>query len=351
MAVKKPLGGVASLAIKRGSNNRVLTATWKVPSSLSKGTKKADKADKLTVTWTLAIPGKDPKKVEIIKKLSDHNSAVNLSNFSAGKKHYTRSSFYPLTKRKLSAVTCKVLASNKGGSSPKEPSTTYKFKLPKPPTVGAFSMNADTGKVTATITAAADAGQFERYDTEYQFTVVRSDTGATLKSQSGTFTGASQAISYDLSYQGLPAGAYVRFYAKARSRGYAGDGAWAEREFYVARPNVPVIASKDKTLPAIDVPSKAAQDRVTVNVKLNKGITTDKQNKQHVTHPITQVSLEALPDVAYATREQVEAASDRWEEVGAPDNGSCTALSCLVSDVMPSAGNHSWVRVKAWYLV
>ena len=77
-------GGVASLAIKRGSGNHVLTATWKVPSSLSKGTKKADKADKLKVTWTLAIPGKDPKKVEIIKKLSDHNSAVNLSNFNAG---------------------------------------------------------------------------------------------------------------------------------------------------------------------------------------------------------------------------------------------------------------------------
>jgi len=345
MAVKKPLGGVASLAIKRGNGNHVLTATWKVPSSLSKGTKKADKADKLKVTWTLAIPGKDPRKVEIIKKLSDHNSAVNLSNFNAGKKRYTRASFYPLTTRKLASVTCKALASNKGGSSPKEPSTTYKFKLPKPPVVSAFSMDENTGTVSATITAAADAGQFERYDTEFEFTVKRSDTGATLKSQSSTFTGASFTVSYDLSaYQSLPDGAYVRFYARARSRGYAGDGAWAEREFYVARPNVP-------TIDGISVPSKAAQDRVTVNIKLNKGVVEDKEKKKHTTHPITQVKLEALADVAYATVEQVEAASDRWEEVGAPDNGSCMALSCLVSDVMPTAGNHSWVRVKAWYLV
>lgn len=344
MAVKKPLGGVASLAIKRGSGNRVLTATWKVPSSLSKGTDKADKADKLTVTWTLAIPGKDPKKVEIIKKLSDHNSVVNLSNFNAGKKTYTRSSFYPLTKRKLSAVTCKVVASNKDGSSPKEPSTTYRFKKPNKPVVGAFSMNADTGNVSATITAAADKGVYERYDTEFQFTVKRSDTGATLKSQSSTFTGNSFTVSYDLSaYQSLPDGAYVRFYAKARSRGYAGASAWVDREFYVAKPNVPSIDS-------IDVPSKAAQDRVTVNVKLNRGVTKDKSGN-HTTHPITQVKLEALADVAYATVEQVEAASDQWQEVGAPDNGNCAALSCLVSDVMPSAGNHSWVRVKAWYLV
>jgi hypothetical protein len=234
--------------------------------------------------------------------------------------------------------------SNKGGSSPKEPSTTYRFKNPAKPVVGAFSMNADTGNVSATITAAADKGVYERYDTEFQFTVKRSDTGATLKSQSSTFTGASFTVSYDLSaYQSLPDGAYVRFYAKARSRGYAGASAWVEREFYVAKPNVPTIDS-------IDVPSKAAQDRVTVAVKLNRGVTKDKSGN-HTTHPITQVKLEALADVAYATVEQVEAASDQWQDVGAPDNGNCTALSCLVSDVMPSAGNHSWVRVKAWYLV
>ena len=344
MAVKKPLGGVAGLSIKRGSGNHVLTAAWKVPKSLSKGTDKAGAADKLTVTWTLAIPGKDPKKIEIIKKLTDHDSAVNLSNFNAGRKTYTRNSFYPLTTRKLASATCKVVAANKGGSSPKEPSTTYKFKKPKAPTVGAFSMNEGTGSVSATITAAADSGVHERYDTEFQFTVKRSDTGATLKSQSSTFTGGSFTVSYDLSYQGLPDGVYVRFYAKARSRGYAGASAWADREFYVAKPNVP-------TIEGISVPSKATQDRVTVNVKLNRGVVTDKAKKKHATHPITQVKLEALADVAYATREQVEAASDRWEEVGAPDNGNCTALSCLVGDVMPTAGNHSWVRVKAWYLV
>ena len=336
MAVKKPLAGVKSLAIKRGANDRKLTATWKVPSELTKSTKKADKATKLNVTWTLAIPGKDPNKVEVIKKMSDHDSVVNLDSFNAGRKTYTRSSFYPVTAAKLSSVTCKVVAANKGGSSPKKPSDTYKFKVPDKPVVSAFSMNENTGVVSATITAAASSGTKERYDTEYYFTVKRSDTGQTLVSTHSSFTGASHALSYNLSsYQSLPVGAYVQFYAYARSRGYAGASAWTTpREFYVSRPNVPTIAG-------VSMPSKRVQDRVTVAIRTEWA-------KQH---PITQVKLEALVDVPYATREQVEAASVQWDEVGAPDDGSCTALSCLVGDLPTTAGNHTWVRVKSWYLV
>lgn len=337
MAVKKPLAGVASLAVKRGANDRKLTATWKVPSSLTKGTKKADPATKLTVTWSLGIAGKDPKKVEIIKKLSDHDSMVNLDAFNAGKKSYNRNSFYPMTTLTLASVTCAVVAANKGGSSPKKPSTTYKFVAPDKPVVGSFSMNSETGVVSATITAAASSGTKERYDTEYYFTVKRSDTGQTLANVHNTFTGATQNLSYNLSgYQSLPVGAYVQFYAYARSRGYAGASAWTTpREFYVSRPNVPTISK-------VSVPSKRSQDRVTATIKTE-------QTKQH---PVTAVQLQALADVAYATREEVEAASAQWQDVGAPDDGSCTALSCLVEDVLPAtAGNHSWVRVKSWYLV
>ena len=340
MATKRPAGGVKSLAVKRGSNDRKLTATWKVPSELTKSTKKADKATKLNVTWSLGIAGKDPSKLEVIKKLSDHDSVVNLDSFNAGKATYTRNSFYPITKTTLSYVSCEIVAANKKPSKTTV-ATTFKMAKPDKPTIGAFSMDENTGTVSAAITAAADSGGKERYDTEFYFEVKRSDTGETLKKQSATFTGGSYTVSYDLSYQGLPQNAYVRFMVKARSRGYAGASAWTDAKvFFVARPNTPTIDS-------IGVPSKVVTDRATVAIKLNKGVNSAKEQ----THPITTVQLQALANVAYATPEQVEAASDTWDDVGAADNGNCTALSCLVGDLLPDPGNHSWVRVKAWYLV
>lgn len=337
MAVKKPYGGVKSLTLKRGSGRNV-NASWTVPTSVSKGCKKGGAATELVVTWSLGLPGRDPHKVKVLKKETVKTASINLNNFNAGKASYTRQSFHPFPgKPLLSYVACEVVAKNKGGLSKTEPSVTLAFKKPGKPTVSGFSMNAETGIVSATITAAPDSDASERYDTEYYFTVVRSDTGQTLQSTHSTFTGGSQALSYNLSgYQGLPAGAYVQFTAKARSRGYAGDSAWTDTvEFYVARPNIP-------TIDGVGIPSKSATERATVAIRTN----------WQKTHPITQVRLEALADVPYATVEEVEAATDRWEEVGAPDDGNCTALSCLVGDLLPeTAGNHSWVRVKSWYLV
>ena len=336
MAVKPPMGGVKNLAVARGKSDHKLTAKWKVPSDLTKTDAKKGAADRLVVTWALGITGKDPKRVEVIKKLSDKDSVANLDAFKVGSRTYRRSSFYPVTKRKLAYVSCSVVAANKGGKSGKAVSTSYRMLTPKRPTVGAFSMNAETGSVSATIAAAADSGKRERYDTEYEFVVRRSDTGATLKREAGTFTGATKGISYDLrSYQGLPAGAYVRFAARACSRGYAGNSKWTDtREFYVSRPDVPTIGE-------ILCPSLGATDRITANISTNR-------SKEH---PVTQVRLQALANVAYSTPEQVIAATDRWEDVGTADNGYCTALSCLVGDLPTDPGMHSWLRVKSWYLV
>ena len=335
MAVKKPKSAVQGLTVARGKSDHVLTATWKVPKALSKGDKKADPATQLNVTWALGIAGTDPKDTEKIKKLTDKDSSENLNNFGAGKATYNRSSFYPVTSRLLSYVTCSVRARNKGGLSTKTASVTYTFKVPDKPSVGAFSFAEETGIVSVAVTAAADSGQAERYDTEYYWTVVRSDTGATLASAHAATTAATIPLSYNASaYQSLPAGAYIQCKVSARSRGYAGASDWAERSFYIAYPNKPTISG-------VDCPSLASTDRVTAAIRTGAS----------ATHPVTQVRLEALANVTYATPEEVEAATDRWEEVGAADDGSCTALACLVGDLPTDPGRHSWLRVKSWYLV
>lgn len=335
MATKKPSGGVSSLSISRGSGNRTLTAKWKVPAALKKSTKKAGAATGLTVTFGLGIAGTDPKYAAK-KGISVTSLAANLDSIKAGNKSYNRRSFYPLGSTRLDYVTCQVVATNKGGSSKTKPSVTYKFAKPAKPTVEALAMDPETGIVSSTITAAADSGSAERYDTEWYWTVRDSSTGETVHDEHSSSTAATIPISYNASsYQELPQGAYLECTLRARSRGYAGDSDWVEAQtYYIAYPQIPTISG-------VSVSGTDATDRVTVSVATN----ADAQ------HPVTQVRLEALADVAYATADEAAAATDDWEEVGAPDDGECTALACLVGDLMPSAGNHSWVRVRSWYLV
>ena len=334
MPTKKPTGAVTSLAIKRGTGGaHTAVATWKVPSELVKSSS-ATQATKFVVAFSLGIAGKDPTDSDTIAKTTVKTKTENLNNFNAGKKTYTRASFYPLTTRKLAYVTVKVRAANKYGGSDKLASATMKFKKPRKPSIAAMELNTSTGVVSTDITTDAGNDLYERYDTEYYWTVTKSD-GTVLRDVHTTSTNTTINLSYDATgYQSLPYDQYIKFRCKARARGYAGASAWVEREYYLAFPKRP-------TIEAIDVPDKSASERVTVQISTNA-------TKQH---PVTVAQLEALKDVTYASVAEIEAASVTWTEVGAADNGACTALACTVSDVLPTAGKHSWVRVKCWYEV
>ena len=337
MATKKPLYGVESLSIARTAGTHTWVAKWKVPSALTKGTKSSGKATKISTTWQLGIEGTDPRKYESVWNLSTTSSSVNVNNFKASTNRvYSRADFYPLTSRILSYVACTVTASNAGGASPRRPMVVFNFAKPWRPTVAPLEFDTATGVVSTTVTAAEDRTGYERYDTEYYFTVRRSDTGEELLAEHDAFTSATKALSYNVgSYQSIPQGAYVEVTCKARSRGYAGDGEWREAEtLYVAFPNVPSITG-------VTVPSRTANDRVTATIDTG----------ETPTHPVTQVRLQALANVDYATVAEVDAATDQWQDVGAADDGACTALACAVGDVIPASGKHSWLRVKSWYLV
>ena len=124
---RAPIGAVYGLSVKR--DGYTMRASWKIPPSLN-DSQSPTRVTYFNATWALGVAGNDPNLTYRQNGPNESASHVSLNSFEVGRKTYTRSSFYPLTKRKLSAVTCKVLASNKGGSSPKEPSTTYQFKLP-----------------------------------------------------------------------------------------------------------------------------------------------------------------------------------------------------------------------------
>lgn len=335
MATRRPQYGVEGMSIARTKGSHTWVAKWKVPNSLKRGARRSGRATALNEIWQLGIKG-TPKRYASTGNLNTTSSSANINNFTVNGKLYSRSSFYPLTPVVLNYVSCTIVASNRGGWSQRRPVVTYNFAKPLRPTVAGLAFDADNGIVSTTITAAEDKAGYERYDTEYYFTARRSDTGATLHDEHAAFTGESKALSYNVgAYQGIPQGAYMEVTCKARSRGYAGDGAWYEaKALYIAFPNVPSIEG-------VTVPSRAANDRVTATIDTG----------ETPTHPVTRVRLQALANVDYATVEEVDAATDQWQDVGAPDDGACTALACAVGDVIPASGRHSWLRVKSWYLV
>ena len=324
---KKPTGGVSSLHVKRGSGYRI-EAGWKVPKSLTNDSD--HRTTELGVTWSLGIKGTDPKDARTYANESATSSAANVNSFNAGRKTYTRASFYPLTKTRLHYVTCKVRAANAKGESPLVPSATLEFELPRKPSIAAYSVDATSGIISTTITTNAGTDRYERYDTEYYWRVKNSKTGQWVKNVHTTSSSTSINLSANVSaLQSLGTG-YIACSCKARARGLKGASEWVERRYYLAFPNAPVIKR-------IDAPTGITG---TVVAYISTNRTTQ--------HPVTKVQLQALVDVEYATVEEAAAASSEWDDVGAPDDGKCSALAVNVADVRPTtAGRHSWLRVRA----
>lgn len=324
---KAPTGGVSSLCVKRGDAYR-MEATWKVPQSLTKDSD--HRTTELQIAWLLGIAGSDPKRIQVNSNESATANTANLNSFDAGKKSYTRASFFPLTGTRLYYATCKVRACNAKGMSPLIPAATFTFEKPRKPKVASYSVDSERGVISTTVTTDAGTDKYERYDTEYYWRVRNTTTGTWLRDVHDFTRSTSLALSVNVSaLQSLGSG-YIECICKARSRGFAGVSEWVERRYYLAFPNAPVIRR-------IDAPT-GITGTVVAYIRTNR--TTQ--------HPVTKVQLQALVDVEYATIEEASAASSEWDVVGAPDDGACSALAVNVADVRPTtAGRHSWLRVRA----
>ena len=315
---KKPKGAVTSLAVTRTKNTHTMHAAWKVPSSLTKD-RSADHATQLIVTWLLGLPGKGPKSVSVLNKATKKESNANLDSLAIGRTTYTRADFWPLSDKKLTYVTCTVQASNRKGKSTKKVSQTAKFKPPRVPSIAEIAFDEATAKVTTTITTDAGLDLQERYDTEYWWEVYDSATDAMIVADHLTDTATTIDLEYNASDYVLLGDGYRRITCYAVARGYAGDSQPTPTEtFYLAYPNKPVINS-------VSAPSSASSDRVYALIDTN--VTEE--------HPVTQVQLQVLQDVPYATPAEVAQATEQWENIGGVDDGDCTALTALVEDVRP----------------
>lgn len=330
--VKKPSLGVKSLGNPvRQSGNRKMKVEWKIPGDLVNA-QKGDRATGIDVRWIIEIPKrKDPVSVADTKNENATSSEINLDNFKVGNTTYRRNSFYPLTKKYLNGVSVLVAPDNGKGRTAKPATAERKFKKPREPVIANFSFNTNNGVVSTTITTNAGADYQERYDTQYVTTIRDTRTGQTWQHKAGTghSTATSIPISYNVSdYQQLIHGQYVEIKVEALSRGYAGDSKKVTKTGYVGYP-------AKATLSKPTITSKDSAGRCIIPVSTNSS----------AAYPVDQIRLEYLANVPYATAAAIPGGAE-WTSTDIVDDANCTALAIGVSDLVPDAGNHTWIRAK-----
>ena len=352
--IGRPNISVRSLKLKReAKGSHVMTATWGVPKELTESTN-GKRAQALVVRWSFSMnaSGKSASVVDkdVVQNEQRESLAENLASFDvengSKKVTYTRRSFWPFTKTKLLSVGVSVRPKNSKGEGSKtkegkpviQSADPYVFKVPKQPAVTDWAFDDQTGIVSCKITTDPGNGTAERYDTEYKVTVTDKFARTVTTIAKGAKTDTSIPIRYDATnYQQLGNNQYIEVKVIARARGFAGDSAWTTSTYYVSFPK-PVQILNDAKKQHVTVSSRDSGGKVTVPIKVNYS----------TQFPVDYVKLQMLVNVPYDSPDKIPGDAD-WREPGAIDNGNCAALIGSVGDMMPVAGNHSWVRVKAWH--
>lgn len=315
----------------RGSNNRVMTASWKVPSGLT-NSKSTSRAEGLDVIWSIGT-SYGTYRVSSGVGVGTTSRAINLDGITLGGVWHNRNSFYPKTNKKLNNVTVSVRAKNRKGVG-RLVSQTRKFGVPRTPTLSELSFNTENGVISTTIETNAGTDYYERLDTKYTVTVTSPflNNGKPTNTSDSASTSTSFSIDYDArDYMNLDYDQYIKVEASAYARGYAGDSKVATRTEYISYP-------AQATITGVDVSGRDATGKCTIHINPNS--TTE--------HPVDKVRLEVAADVTYDNPDDIPASS--WESTDIIDNRNCTALSIATSELIPSRGNYSYVRVVTYHL-
>lgn len=326
--IGKPTQKVANLSRPSRSGMNYSTK-WKVPDNLVKATN-GTRATGLYIDWFLGIDGNDPKyhRVEGNEKTAAHT--FSLDGVTIQNVRYTRQSFYPVTEKKLSYLTCRVSGYNsKGGGAYAQ--STYTFTAPRAPVISEPTIEDGTGTVSVTVDTNAGTDNSERYDTRYIVKVENTRTGETWEHANSYTTDTSFTLEYDASdYQQLTFTQYIRITFEAWARGFAGDSAHVTKEYVVAYPAQVTITD----VAAI----RSSTGKATFLISTNS---TDE-------HPVDQVRLEYLANSEYMTADEIPGEAS-WTPTDIVDDAQSEALAIPVTHLIPQAGNRTWVRVKSYH--
>ena len=328
--MKKPTAKVTNLAITR--KGYVYTAKWKVPSTATADTVKSGgktidnpyKFTSLNEQWRIDETNvkKDPLDLDKVGSGKDTEFKMSINAFVASRpknKRFTRASFYPYNgKPKLNGIIVSVQGANSAGKGPWV-SKTFKFKLPKAPSVS-WSYDGENGRVTVTVKTDAGEGAAERHDTMIR-TAVRLGDGTENQIKAwGAVTNTSWSATYDTSSYAadFANGEYLEFRCWAYARGFRGDNPSKAKAVYKSRI---VGAPNPATIQDVTVSSKEETGRVRVGLKVGARTSSVELQRRH-------------------------GEDGSWDDVdGAEDNGTCTALYDSVGLASPVRGERIYYRV------
>ena len=333
--IGKPDQGVYGLASPPiGNGDRCFTATWS-QYDWSKNDKNGRRMTNQYRRWQVNtwVSGKPyPLKVEGKVGRDGTQSLLYLTNFKVGNTTYNRASFYPLTKRVVTSVSCTIWTWNEKGYGPKIVASRN-LQTPRKPSISVPTFNAENGHLSFTISTDAGADYYERYDTRYKMTVVntRVSNKATViydtSSTSTEFTTAYDATDYmQMSYDD-----YIKVTVEAWARGLRGDSGHVSRTYYISYP-------AQASITGTDISSEDSTGKCTVRIKTNS----------KTEHPVDRVKLEYLANVEYASANSIPGDAG-WSDTDIIDDGECTALSVAVTNLIPEKGKYTWLRIKTWH--
>lgn len=307
-----------------------MDASWTVPSAMTKSSSKY-RATNLDVSWILGLSD-GQRTLTNTYATSKTSVSIDLNSFSIGGTAYTRSSFYPYTDSKLTALGISVAGTNTKGSGDAVVQTRS-FITPSAPTMDEITFNTSTGICSTTVRTEQGDEYQDRVDTKYRVTVRNTRTGATVDASDGSSTSTEFNLTYDASdYQNLAYDQHILVTVTAYNRGYAGDSAQVSRNLYVSYP-------AKATISGTSVSAKDSTGKLTVAIKTNES----------TEHPVDTVKLEYLANTTYEESGDIPANAS-WTDSGIEDNGDCAAIAMPVSNLVPDRGRYTWIRVKTIHL-
>lgn len=325
--------GSVSTPVREKNGSRTMTTTVKIQSALV-NTNSEYRATAVKYGWKLGTNNKKWKNtaqnnVGISKTTKKFERSINLNSFNG----YTRNSYYPYTSTKLTSVSFWAKPTNAKGAG-KSISVTRKFEKPVNPSISAFTVTAQNGTVSCTISADPGNGYKERVRTRYQLIIHNTRTGKKWTQSDTAFSGTSHTVSYDVSdYQQLSYAQYVQITVIAWSQGYAGDSDKVSKSYYMAYP-------AQVTIKSVDVSSRDATGKCTVLINTNNT----------AQHAVDSVELEYLANSTYKSDGQIPG-TESWTSSGIVDDAQCSALAISVQNLIPDPGKYTWLRVKSTHAV
>lgn len=202
---------------------------------------------------------------------------------------------------------------------------------PKPPEIEIEHVDKD-GVPNIQVTVKRDKGAWNRPVLQLKGTVTVERGGKATVLQRIDETDDTFTVSWPVSQlaPGGHVGTPIRLGVSAYCVGLAGNSAAANRNYYIAHPNVPVIRSVT-----------ANRNDVTSTVVIAYDPCADS------THPVDKMELYRLRNSELDNPSEVALESSGWTSVATADSKSCSMCDPL-SDARPTErGKRTWYRLKA----